>query len=69
MCPPPPKNHFTGFTLGGAPKILEFSLGQAKNSNSSNGGTPQKILAVTLCPPKISGHGPPMEIMRKVGIC
>ena len=39
---------------------LEFSIGQAKNSNSSNGGAPQKILVVTLCPFKILDHGPPM---------
>ena len=51
------------YILGGhvpPPPILEISIGQAKNSNSSNGGAPLKILAVTLCPPKISGLGPPM---------
>ena len=53
-----PPQKFTSFTWG--KNFLEFSIGQAKNSNSSNGGAPPKILAITLCPPKISGHGPPM---------
>ena len=53
-------------SLWSSPQILEFSIGQAKNSNSFNGGTPQKILAFTLCPAKISGHGPPMEAIRCV---
>ena len=61
---PPP--HFTGFTLKrGAPPtkiFLEFSIAQAKHSNSSNGGAPQNIVAVTLCPSKIYCHGPPMVL-------
>ena len=43
------------------PTFLEFSIGQAKNSNSSNGGAPQKNFGYHFVPPpKISGHGPPM---------
>ena len=46
-----PLQLFSGFTLGARalpPKLfLEFSIGQAKNSNSSNGGTTQKNLALT----------------------
>ena len=39
---------------------LEFFIGQAINSNNSNGGAPKKFLAFTLCSFKISGHGPPI---------
>ena len=47
--------HFGGTRAPPPPKKIcfkEFSIRQAKNSNSSNGGAPPKILAITLCPPK-----------------